>query len=321
MTAVKDPQGFTTRMKDLLWKDWENPKKHLMRQQIFNDGEAEAEYEKLLAWENQQEFNGLPEASGESSPKPETILADGRIAALGGGRVGSRRFGAVSTKVNEIKGLAGRVLSGQGTRSGSMRVEVSYSVTTGESLGCGIAAAIRDNFREVVGYDDHGWSSLTASFFAVPSADIALLAKANIDRSAAAIEAGLDAGGEALGEALPLGLLPSDGEVLLQLEGKAFRRVVIGRMLLDGLRRFGFVGLLEEDLENLSSPGASSPVEDSPPPGVLIGFGGGRRKEVFLPGVRPVLKEFGLRIPRVGGSAELLTDDGADLLGLLRKIV
>lgn len=167
-----------------------------------------------------------------------------RIAGLGGGRVASKRFDAVSTKLRDVESLASSVISGLGSRSGSMRVEVSYSVTTGESLGSAIAAAVTDAFREVVGYDDHGWSGMIDSFFAVTAEDMALLAKAGIDRALAAIKAGLDASGQSVGEVLPLGLLPSIAEILLQLEGKAFRRVVVGRKLLDGLRRFGYVGEL-----------------------------------------------------------------------------
>lgn len=167
-----------------------------------------------------------------------------RIAGLGGGRVGSKRFKAVTTKLQEVKNLATSVLSGLGSRSGSMRVEVSYSVPTGESLAGALLAAARDSLREVVGYNDRGWLCLEHSFFAVPSGDVALLAKAGMDRSIAAIQTGLDAEGLGVGEALPIGLLPSVGELLLQLEGKVFRRVVVRRMLLDGLRHFGFVGEL-----------------------------------------------------------------------------
>jgi len=107
------------------------------------------------------------------------------------------------------------------------------------SLGWGPGAVA---FREVVGYDDHGWDGVVDLFFAIPAKELALLAKAGIDRSVAAVKAGLDASGQTLGEALPLGLVPSVGEILLQQEGKAFRRVVVGPKLLDGLRRFGFVG-------------------------------------------------------------------------------
>lgn len=40
-----------------------------------------------------------------------------------------------------------------------------------------------------------------------------------------------------------------------------------------------------------------------------------------MPNVRTFLRDFGQRIPRVGGSAELIADDGKELCGLLRKIV
>jgi len=40
-----------------------------------------------------------------------------------------------------------------------------------------------------------------------------------------------------------------------------------------------------------------------------------------VPGVRPFLREFGVSIPRVGGSAELLAENGKKLLELLRKTV
>ncbi len=165
-----------------------------------------------------------------------------RIAALGGGRVSSRRFNSASTKLRDVERLASSVVSGLGSRSGSMRIEGSYSVPTGESLPGAIAAAVKDNFRQVVGYDDRGWACLAETFFAVSAEDVSLLAKAGIDRSVAAMKTGLDASGQTVGEALPIGHVPSVGEILLQLEGKAFRRVVVGRMLLDGLRRFGYVG-------------------------------------------------------------------------------
>lgn len=80
-------------------------------------------------------------------------------------------------------------------------------------------------------------------------------------------------------------------------------------------------GLLDEDIESLSLPGGDSSTNSSLPPGLLVGFGGGRRKEGFVPGVRPFLRDFGVRIPRVGGSAELLAEDGKQIAALLRKIV
>jgi len=165
-----------------------------------------------------------------------------RIAGLGGGRVGAKRFNALTTKLREVQGLASSVLSGLGSRSGSMRVETSYSLRTGDTLRDAVLASVNDHFREVVGYDDHGWVNLVDSFFAVRAEHVALLAKAGIDRALAAVRLGLDAAGQTVREALPMGLLPSIGELLLQLEGKVFRRVVVGRMLLGGLRRFGYVG-------------------------------------------------------------------------------
>lgn len=174
---------------------------------------------------------------------PFTSLVEmARIAGLGGGRVGSKRLRAASTKLREIRSLTTSVLSGLGSRSGSMRVETSYSVPTGEPLGHALLAAVADNFREVVGYNDHGWECMENSFFALTAEDVAVLAKAGVDRSLAAIQAGISEAGQTAKETLPIGLLPSIGELLLQLEGKVFRRVVVGRMLLEGLRRFGYVG-------------------------------------------------------------------------------
>eukprot|EP00752_Nemacystus_decipiens_P016690 g14928.t3 len=244
-----------------------------------------------------------------------------RIAGLGGGRVGSKRFNSISAKLREVRDLATSVLSGLGSRSGSMRVEVSYSVPAGGSLGDALQAAARDILRQVVGYDDRGWCSLQESFYAIPAKDVALLAKAGIERSVAAIQGGLDASGKSVGEALPMGLLPSVGENMLQLGGKVFRRVVLGRMLLGGLRHFGYVGLLEGDLDSLSVPGADSSTSSPLPPGLLVGCGGGRKKEGFTPTVRPFLREFGLRLPRVGGAGELLADTGKKLHDLLGKVV
>lgn len=80
-------------------------------------------------------------------------------------------------------------------------------------------------------------------------------------------------------------------------------------------------GLLEEDFEVLGRPGGDSSSGSALPPGLLVGFGGGRRREGFVPGVRPFLREFGVSIPRVGGSAELLAENGKKLLELLRKTV
>lgn len=165
-----------------------------------------------------------------------------RIAGLGGGRVSSKRFNAFRNKLGEVERVSTSVLSGLGSRSGSMRVESSYSIPTGESMTGAVLAVVRDNFREVLGYDDRGWVALAGSFFAVPAEDVELLAKAGMDRSVAAIQTGLDDAGQTVRDTLPNGLLPSVGELLLQLEGKVFRRVVVGRMLLEGLRRFGYVG-------------------------------------------------------------------------------
>lgn len=165
-----------------------------------------------------------------------------RIAGLSGGRVGPKRFRAVSKKLQDVKALAESALSGLGTRSGSMRVEVSYSVPTGDSLKDSLAAVVSDIFAEVLGYDGRGWGGLSDYFFAVPAEDVVSLAKAGFDRSIAAIQAGLDDAGVTPSEALPIGLLPSVGELVLQLGGKVFRRVVVGRMLLQGLDHFGYLG-------------------------------------------------------------------------------
>ena len=165
-----------------------------------------------------------------------------RIAALGGGRVDPKRFNAVSKKLQDVEATAASALSGLGSRSGSMRVEVSYSLVTGEGFSDMLHCVVTDCLREVLRYDDHGWSSVEGSFFAVPAEDVAFLAKAGFDRCFAAIKVGLDRDGQSVCEALPIGLLPSVGEAILQLGGKVFRRAVVGRMLLEGLHRFGYVG-------------------------------------------------------------------------------
>ena len=80
-------------------------------------------------------------------------------------------------------------------------------------------------------------------------------------------------------------------------------------------------GLLEGDLDSLSVPGGDSSPSSPLPPGLLVGCGGGRRKEGFTPNVRPFLRDFGVKIPRVGAAAELLADNGKELHSLIRKIV
>ncbi len=74
-------------------------------------------------------------------------------------------------------------------------------------------------------------------------------------------------------------------------------------------------------MEVLARPGGDSSAGAALQPGLLIGFGGGRRKEGFVTGVRPFLRDFGVSIPRVGCSAELLAEEGKKLHELLRKTV
>lgn len=78
--------------------------------------------------------------------------------------------------------------------------------------------------------------------------------------------------------------------------------------------------LLEEDLELLATPGGDSSADSVVPPGLLVGCGGGRRKEGFFPGIRGFLRDFGRTIPRVGSAGELLEDGGERLLDLLRTV-
>lgn len=165
-----------------------------------------------------------------------------RVAALGGGRVGRRRFKDAHAKLGQLQYLAGGTLSGMGSSSGSMRVEGSYAFGNKGDFGEAIVAASLDMLYHVVGMGLDGWGDLRDLFYAIPADLVSLLVWAVQERALGSIEIGFDAAGDTSVQALPVGLVPTLGELSLQLEGKVFQRVVVGRMLLKGLKHFGFTG-------------------------------------------------------------------------------
>lgn len=165
------------------------------------------------------------------------------MATLSGATVGRKPWTSTMKTMSKLPAKVDAVISGFPTKTAAGRVEATY-VTRGASASFEgfVFTMVEHAAFTVLGYRGRGWEGLEELFYAIDTAKVNCLAEAGINRDLLAIELGLGGPGKGAREALPLGLLPSFGEMHLQRQALTFRFSELGKAFQLGMRRYGFGG-------------------------------------------------------------------------------